>query len=151
MIEEPRQQSGSNQPADQGANHQGSRQEEETPWQEWVAAAIGLALVTGTLGFLIWRALATPAAPPAVTAQVEGVHPGVHGYLVEFRVVNHGSATAAGLTVEGELWQGDRSVETSATMIDYVPARSERKGGLFFKRDPRQFRLELRPKGYQRP
>ena len=53
--------------------------------------------------------------------------------------------------MEGELREGTESVETSNTTIEYVPAHSERKGGLFFTSDPRQYVLRLQAKGYEKP
>jgi uncharacterized protein (TIGR02588 family) len=123
----------------------------EPPWQEWVAGAIGFALVAGAIGFLLWQALVSREAPPDVTVQVESIQPVSAGYLLSLRAINRGDGTAASLIIEGELQQDNQTVETSSTTIDFLPARSERRGGLFFSRDPRRFRLRLSPKGYQHP
>jgi uncharacterized protein (TIGR02588 family) len=133
-----------------GDDQQQSQPHTPTVW-EWAAAALGLLLVGGALGFLFYQALTGYEAPPDVRVQVLDVHQVGHGYLVEIRVRNYGNTTAAELTIEGELRQGDEPLETSHSTFDYVPARSQRTGGLFFTRDPRQFRLELGPKGYQKP
>ena len=61
------------------------------------------------------------------------------GYLVKIWVLNYGGSTATKLTVTGELKDQTGSVETSAITFDYVPAHSQREGGLFFTRDPQQF------------
>jgi uncharacterized protein (TIGR02588 family) len=42
-------------------------------------------------------------------------------------------------------------VERSEATIDFVPARSSRHGGLVFKNDPRRYRMEVRPVGFDRP
>jgi uncharacterized protein (TIGR02588 family) len=73
------------------------------------------------------------------------------GYLVTIRAVNHGGQTAAGLMVRGTLRDGGTTIETSQTRFQYVPAESERKGGLYFSQDPRTFELSLRAEGYERP
>ncbi|HEX2205830.1 MAG TPA: hypothetical protein VHG91_21125 [Longimicrobium sp.] len=124
---------------------------EETSRWEWVAAAVSGVVVFGAIGFLLFQALAHPATPPAITLAVDSVVAAPNGWLVELRVRNDGWTTAAGLQVEGELREGERSVEKSQTTIDYVPARAARRAGLFFTRDPRRHRLELRPLGYDRP
>jgi uncharacterized protein (TIGR02588 family) len=36
-------------------------------------------------------------------------------------------------------------------VLDYVPPRSSREGGLWFSRDPRAGRLTLRATGYAEP
>lgn len=127
------------------------RQQDEPGFWEWVVAALGLVLVTGMLGFLIVQAITRRATPPDIHVQPVSIHTISHGYLVEIRVRNQGNTTAAELSVEGELRSGDKTVETSETTLDYVPARSERRGGLFFTHDPRQFTLQLAPKGYRHP
>jgi uncharacterized protein (TIGR02588 family) len=71
--------------------------------------------------------------------------------LVEFRALNEGGRTAAGLTIEGELRNGTKVVESSDTTLEYLPSHSERSGGLFFTADPREYQLELRAKGYETP
>jgi uncharacterized protein (TIGR02588 family) len=42
-------------------------------------------------------------------------------------------------------------VETSQATIDYLPQRSERRGGLFFTRNPEGLDLNLRAEGYSEP
>ena len=39
----------------------------------------------------------------------------------------------------------------SEAVLDYVPAGSDREGGLWFSRDPRAGQLTLRAKGYADP
>ena len=83
--------------------------------------------------------------------QVDSTLPTRNGYLVKFRAVNNGGSTVEGLTIEGTLRNGSETVETSDTVLEWVPAHSEREGGLFFTSDPRQHQLQLRAKGYENP
>jgi uncharacterized protein (TIGR02588 family) len=46
--------------------------------------------------------------------------------------------------------RGNR-VSTSEAVLDYVPPRSGREGGLWFAGDPRAGRLTLRATGYAEP
>jgi uncharacterized protein (TIGR02588 family) len=131
----------------------GKRQEkldDAPPWM-WGVALLGLALVAGSIAFMLYEAAAGDASPPDVTVRVEDIRPTRNGFLVTFRAVNEGGSTAEGVTVEGELRNGAESVETSDTNVEYVPARSEREGGLFFTSDPRRHELRLRAKGYEKP
>ena len=100
---------------------------------------------------MLYEAVAGDSSPPDVAVHVEAITPVQNGFLVEFRAVNDGGSTAAGLTVEGELQDGTQIVETSHTTVEYVPSHSERQGGLFFLEDPRQYDLQLRAKGYEVP
>ena len=66
-------------------------------------------------------------------------------WLVRFEARNVSPVTAAQVTIEGALPGG----ETSTAVIDYVPGRSTRGGGLIFSQEPTGVRL--RPLGYQDP
>lgn len=74
------------------------------------------------------------------------------GYLVQFNALNQGGSAAEGVVIEGQLTRGTESVvETSHTMVDYLPSHSELRGGLFFTHYPRQFDLQMRALGYEVP
>lgn len=118
---------------------------------EWALAALSALLVLAVLGHLLYEALAEPATPPEVRVTAEAVRPSGRGYLVEFEAQNRGQTTAAGLGVEGTLTRGATTVETRSTTVDYLPAESSRKGGLYFTEDPGDYELELRATGYDRP
>jgi uncharacterized protein (TIGR02588 family) len=121
------------------------------PVTEWVVAAIGAVLVAATIGYLVWLALSRDEAPPDVRVAEAGVVALQDGWLVKFRATNAGATAAAELLIEGELVGEGGPVETSEATIDYLPPRSEREGGLFFRRDPRRHELHLRAKGYVDP
>jgi uncharacterized protein (TIGR02588 family) len=121
------------------------------PVTEWVVAAIGAVLVAATIGYLVWLALSRDEAPPDVRVAAAGVVALQNGWLVKFRATNAGATAAAELLIEGELVGEGGPVETSEATIDYLPPRSEREGGLFFRRDPRRHELHLRAKGYVDP
>jgi uncharacterized protein (TIGR02588 family) len=53
--------------------------------------------------------------------------------------------------VQGDLRSESGTVETSEMTFQHLPARSERKGGLFFTRDPRALRLTVSARGYEHP
>lgn len=123
----------------------------DAPVWMWGIAVLGLALVLGSIVFMLYEAVAGDSSPPNVTVRLDSVRPTQDGFLIEFRAVNEGGTTAEGLTVEGVLRSGTESVETSSTTIKHVPSHSERAGGLFFKSDPRQYEVQLRAKGYEKP
>ncbi|ADI15565.1 hypothetical protein [Truepera radiovictrix] len=117
---------------------------------EWGVAALGLLLVAGVLGFLLYQALLTPDTPPEIALRVLDVQPSSGGYLVRLEAANRGGETAAELVVEGALRRGGEVAETSELTFDFVPPDSVREGGLFFSQDPRG-RLELRAKSFREP
>lgn len=118
---------------------------------ELVFAAIGLLLVLGTVGFLIFRGATTGSRPPAIRIEQRGVTPQRQGYVLEVDVRNDGDRTAAALTLEGELELPDGKKETADVSLDYVPSSSHRRAGLFFEHNPQKYPLKLRAKGYQEP
>ena len=130
---------------------QEKKQKEKTSVWEWVVAAISTVLVLGAIGFMLYEALSEPASPPKITVQVDTIITTPTGYIVEFTAQNRGQTTAQGLQIEGELKSDTGTVQTSSVTLDYVPQEASSQGGIFFSKDPRNYRLELRPKGYDRP
>jgi uncharacterized protein (TIGR02588 family) len=118
---------------------------------EGVAAAVSALLVLWVVGYLLYDAVARPRTPPAITVQADTVLRSGGLWLVEFSARNGGHNTAATVKIEGELKEGEETVEASEAVLDYVPGESVRHGGLFFRADPRAYRLELRAHGYQAP
>jgi len=100
---------------------------------------------------MFYKAIAGDSTPPDVKAEVQSILSMRNGYLVKIRAINQGGTTAEGLIIEGELRNNNQSVEISDTTIEYLPAHSEREGGLFFTTDPRNYELRLRAKGYEKP
>lgn len=119
---------------------------------EWVAAAVGAALVIAVIGFIAYQAVVARGDPhPRISVRVDTIIGYGDGYIVEFLAENTGGATAAGLLIKGRISSDTGVVEESEATIDFVPSKSRHRGGLLFTKDPRAFRLEVRPAGYQRP
>jgi uncharacterized protein (TIGR02588 family) len=121
------------------------------PLLEWLVGGLGAVLVGGAIAFLAYHALTRDRSPPDVRVVVERVLELDNGYLVQFRAFNQGGSPAAQLTIEGEVAGPDGSAEASEAVLDYLPARSDRAGGLVFSRDPRAGQLSLRATGYAEP
>lgn len=124
----------------------------DIPALEWAAAGLGLLVTLAMLAAMAWQALGgVGQVPPAVEARVERVAETSAGYAVTLRLSNRSPTTAAKVQIEGELVAAGGTSETSGATIDYVPGRSERRAGLFFRQDPRRHRLEVRVLGYSEP
>ena len=132
---------------------QGSKARKEKPLLEWIAAGAGLLLTLAILGFLLWQAVhdMNREPTPSITVDAGSVLKVESGYVVEVIARNGTHATAAGVEVEGTLERGGETVATGSLTFDYVPGKSQRQGGLFFKEDPRAHTLELNVLGYTRP
>ena len=144
---------GSKMPALAQARSTSQKQQEKDaiPIWEWIVAGVGLVLVAGVIGFLIYEAFTGKRLPPDVKLSVDSVVEIRNGFLVRITAVNEGGITAEGVIVEAELRSGTEPVERSRTTIDYLPPRSEKRAGLFFTRDPRQLDLQVRSLGYEEP
>jgi uncharacterized protein (TIGR02588 family) len=118
---------------------------------EWIVAAIGLILTVGTIGFMFYQAFMSANTPPQIYVLMNAIEEFPEGYVVTVTAKNTGAATGAAVSIEGTLKSGDQTVETSTATISYVPGHSERRAGLLFTQDPRQYTLELRAKGYEAP
>ncbi len=137
--------------AEKSENKEIRERPKQTPVWEWIIAAVGLILVVAALGTTLYRAVTEESTPPILEISVEAIQPNANGYLVKFRVKNTGNQTASGLTIEGELKRGEESAETSSATLAYAPANSQREGGLFFSKNPNEYKLEIRAKGYEKP
>ena len=124
---------------------------DEIPWWSWLIAGAGLLMVLGSASFLLYRAFAVRPVPPQFSFVTEAVTAGPQGHHVRLRVRNEGGEPVSGLVVEGVLRQGATAVEESAIVLEYVPAGSWRRAALLFARDPRQFDLSIRARGYEQP
>lgn len=134
-----------------GSSEGGQEQQEKIPLAEWIAGAVGLALVLGLIGFLVWQGLQEDVPTPVLRVEIEAVRALDAQYLVTFRVINSGGATAADVMVQGQLVSAGEVIETAQTQFRFVPTHSRRDGGLFFTRDPSAHTLEMRALGYERP
>ncbi len=117
---------------------------------EWVVAGLGLVLVAFTVAFMLFQTFSGGDLPPQVTLRVLETKRSGDGFLVLIEAHNVGDEAAAELGVEGTVTRGGKTVETSETTFDFLPAESVREGGLFFSEDPRGS-LSLRALGFREP
>jgi uncharacterized protein (TIGR02588 family) len=118
---------------------------------EWMSGGVGLVMVLTMVGYIGYNALNAEPLVPAVTVDHLSTEPTPGGYVVTFRARNGGPSTAASLLISGGLSDGSRDIETSEVVVDYLPPRGERRGGLIFQNDPSRYQLHLEPKGYVDP
>jgi uncharacterized protein (TIGR02588 family) len=118
---------------------------------EWIVGTVCSVVVLFAVAYLFYEGLTRPSLPAMIGVEVAGILPMTEGFLVEFTARNEGTRTAADLVVEGSLLRVDSVVETSTATLQFVPGRAERSGGLFFSKDPSEYRLEVRPTGFDQP
>jgi uncharacterized protein (TIGR02588 family) len=120
------------------------------PLAERIIGAVSAAVIVGLMAFLTVRALGNDGTPPDIVVEMHSVTQAGAGWLVEIAATNLGHTGATHLEIEGEL-PGTAGIERRSVVLDYVPPRSTRHGGLYFTGDPRARPLTLRAVGYQSP
>ncbi|HWS52728.1 MAG TPA: hypothetical protein VN228_01265 [Pyrinomonadaceae bacterium] len=124
----------------------------EKNWLEWAVFGVGLALVAGTLGYLVYDGAAAGDDPPAVEVRLGEPRPTGHNFVVPVAVTNHGDQTAEGVTVEVTLeGAGGAGPERGQLTVAFLPRRATREGWVAFRADPRAGRLTPRVLGYEKP
>jgi uncharacterized protein (TIGR02588 family) len=121
------------------------------PIAEWVVAGLGAILVFGAIGFMFYQAIGQKTAPPEFLFRIDSITELQDGYLVKFEVENAGTETAADVLIEGELKNETETLEKNTVTLKYVPSHSRSRGGLYFRKNPRESSLQLRVAGYAAP
>jgi uncharacterized protein (TIGR02588 family) len=121
------------------------------PVSERVAAAVGLVLLVGAVGYIIYDAWRSDQSPPAFVVSIESVEPVASGYRVQFRAQNVGATAAKGVTIEARSASSRDTAEVSHTTLDYLPGGATRRGALFFRSEVRAQTLLIRALGYEEP
>lgn len=123
----------------------------DTPRLEWILGILGLALLIAGIGYLTYKGLSNPSKPGAVVVTVLDIHPVGDAHVVKFSVRNEGHENLSHLHLTARLNNGEREIESADAFIDYLPARSEQRGGVYLKNDPRRHTLRIDPAGYMEP
>lgn len=127
-------------------NSGGKSAQDSIPFGEWLMAGIGLVLLCGCLGFLLYKALMIDDEIPIISVHVEQIIPQNGGALVLAEVSNKGGETVTRLQILAST--GDEEHEAE---IDFLPARSSRKFGVFFSSTPPKNDVKFVAGGYQEP
>lgn len=123
----------------------------DTPRLEWILGTLGLALLVAAVSYLTYQGLRNPSKPGAVVVTVLDIQPVGEAHVVKFSVRNEGRENLSHLHLTARLSNGDREIESADAFIDYLPARSEQRGGVYLKNDPREHTLRIDPAGYMEP
>jgi uncharacterized protein (TIGR02588 family) len=123
----------------------------EKNWLEWIVFGLGLLLVAGTLGFLVYDGATDEGRPPVVEVRLGEPRATGHNFIVPVTVLNHGDETAEGVAVEVTLDAGGGEPERAEFAVAFLPRRATREGWVAFTNDPRTGRLTPRVLGYEKP
>lgn len=121
------------------------------PFWERAVALVGALMFAGLLAYLFIDAVWGDVSPPDIEAAVEAIENNGQDYVVTFVTRNVGGRTASQVLVRGRLMRDGELLEEAEATFAYIPSGSERRGGLFFRENPRQGTIELLPSGYVDP
>ncbi|HEX7030261.1 MAG TPA: TIGR02588 family protein [Gammaproteobacteria bacterium] len=133
------------------AEHHKYAADRRPPLWERVVAALSVLMVAGLLAYLFHQVIAGDGLPPDIVVEIVEIRDSGEDWLVVFEARNRGGETASGVSISGELSRFGIVVESSQVTLDYVPARSSRRGGLFFRRNPEEASLAVFASGYAEP
>ena len=120
-------------------------------WLEWAVFTVGLALVLGTLGFLVRESLVKAGGPPDVVARLGQPRAAADGFMVPVEVANLGKGTAEDVQVTVILGLSGGEREEAVLDIAFLPRDSRRNGWVTFQGDPKRGTLRLGPIAFEVP
>jgi len=121
------------------------------PLWERIVAGIGVLMIASLLGYLFYEVTFGDHSPPDIEVRLLEVHGNGNDWLVTFEAVNLGGRTASGVVIQGELSRWGLVAESSEVTLDFIPAKSSRRGGLYFQTDPGNRDIALRAAAYVVP
>ena len=120
-------------------------------WFEWIVFALGIILVSATLGYLIYAGASMGHEPPILEVRLGTPEQRQFNFIVPVTVVNHGDETAEGVSIEVVMESGGEVKARGEFDIPFVPRHATREGWVTFEQDPRASQLKARVLGYQKP
>jgi uncharacterized protein (TIGR02588 family) len=118
---------------------------------EWIVSITGTLIFFFTLSFVLYNAVTNSHSPADINIRVLSFQPNGNDFLLNIEVENKGDASVEGLEIAAILQDNESEIERGVTTFDYVPGRSKRKGGIFFKKNPGDYQIQLRPLGFEEP
>jgi uncharacterized protein (TIGR02588 family) len=119
---------------------------------EWIVFGLGLVLVLGTVGFLLWDSLQGKSSdPPDLSVTLGRPEPRGESWAVPVTVRNRGGETAEGARVVVTLELPGGGKEEAEYDVAFVPRGSQREGWVHFLHPPGTGRLTGRVSGYEKP
>ena len=123
----------------------------EKNWLEWIVFGVSLALVVGTLGYLLYDGATATEVPPSIQVRLGEQQRTPHNFIVPVSVTNDGGQTAEGVHVEVVLESAGGETERGEFVIAFLPRRATREGWVTFRSDPAGAKLTPRVLGYEKP
>jgi uncharacterized protein (TIGR02588 family) len=131
------------------------KNQHRTPKAELICGFLGFCIVLSAIAYMIHAGISRNA-PPLLSVEVMQVTKQEHAFLVEVKVHNTGGSTAKDGVLQASLFSPQAveialPIEQQELRFDYIPPSSTREGGILFKNNPDDYKLDLRFLSYTRP
>lgn len=120
-------------------------------WIEWITGAVSGIVVIGVIVWIGKDGLMDRDTSPNLHGNVVRIEERSDGFQVLFEIQNDSSATASQVKIRGELRERESVMESSETVLDYVPGHSKVGGGLIFRQNPAGKDLSVRATAFDKP
>lgn len=132
-----------------------SKNQHRTPKAELICGFIGFCIVLSSIAYMIHAGISRNGSP-LLSVDVMQVTKQEHAFLVEIKVHNTGGSTAKDGVLQASLLSPQTvemtlPVEQQELRFDYIPPSSTREGGILFKHDPDDYKLDLKFLSYTHP
>ena len=120
-------------------------------WLEWIVFAAGALLVSATVGYLAYDAIAVTPSAPSLEILLGEPMPAPEGFSVPVVVRNRGTQAAETVVVRVDRRSSDGESESAELTLDFLPGDASRKGAVIFSGDPASSKLSALPVSFQQP
>ena len=119
---------------------------------EWTIFAIGLVLITLTLGYLVYDGLTRGDSPASLSVSLGEVQLQRDRLMIPVLIDNNGDTTAEDVNVEVLLRESGGEEQRAEITFPYVPRHAHRRGWVSFqKTGSKRVELEGAVVGYREP
>ena len=120
---------------------------------EWVTLGISSAILLAVVGTLVYQQLSGGDDPAVIeaAARLEAVRVAGGAYYLPIEIDNRGGVTAQDVRVVVSIGSGQAERESSELLIDFLAGGATASGTAVFRRDPRQYPLEIDVVSYLEP
>jgi uncharacterized protein (TIGR02588 family) len=119
---------------------------------EWIAFGIGLFILTGIVGLVVYQWFTQKNRPPVLSMTSESEIRQASGqFYVPFSVTNIGGQTAESVQVIAELRIEGEVMEDGEQQIEFLAGGETEEGAFIFSRNPKEGKLVMRVASYKLP
>ncbi|MGF9565971.1 hypothetical protein [Neorhizobium sp. JUb45] len=120
-------------------------------WIEWITGAVSGIIVLVVIVWIGKDGVMDRDTSPNLHGNVVRTEERSDGFQVLFEIHNDSSATASQVKIRGELRERALVLESSETVLDFVPGHSKVGGGLIFQQNPAGKDLKVRATAFDEP